>query len=204
MNEKNVTAEDVKKTAEEETAGQTGKAPEEKSEEKTAAHAGKNETKALKETVKTLEADMEKLKAEAKAKEAEANDRYLRMLAEYENFRKRSRAEKDGAYTDACADVLKTLLPVFDNLKRAEAFSDSEKLAEGVRMTMTQYGEALKALGVEEFGSEGDAFDPNVHNAVMQQQRDDLEENTVVNVLQRGYKKGDRTIRCATVIVSTK
>ncbi|MBO4216684.1 MAG: nucleotide exchange factor GrpE [Clostridia bacterium] len=164
----------------------------------------KNEIKALKETVKTLEADAKKAKEEFEAKLSEANDKFLRMMAEYDNYRKRSRAEKDNAYADACADVLKTLLPVFDNLKRAETFSDSDKLADGVRMTMSQYNEALKALGVEEFGSEGDAFDPNVHNAVMQQQRGDLEENTVVNVLQRGYRKGDRTIRCATVIVSTK
>ena len=178
MNERNEMGEEVKKNAgaEEEKAP----SPEEKTPEAAQGKDKKNE------------------------KEAAANDKYLRMMAEYDNFRKRSRAEKDGAYADACADVLKTLLPVFDNLKRAEAFSDSEKLADGVRMTMSQYGEALKSLGIEEFGEEGDAFDPNIHNAVMQQQRGDLEENTVVNVLQRGYRKGDRTIRCATVIVSTK
>ena len=197
-------AEEIKNKAEEagKNAG-TGKTGPEPVEE-TAEKGKKNELKALRETVKTLEADAQKRKEEFDAKLAEANDKYLRMMAEYENFRKRSRQEKDNAYADACADVLKTLLPVFDNLKRAEAFSDGNRLTEGVKMTMTQYQEALKALGVEEFGSEGDAFDPNVHNAVMQQQRDDLEENTVVGVLQRGYRKGDRTIRCATVIVSTK
>ena len=198
--EKKRDGKDLKEPETPETAAEEKKADEESSAEK----SKKSEVKALKETVKTLEADIEKLKADCSGKLTEANDKYLRMMAEYENFRKRSRTEKDNAYTDACADVLKTLLPVFDNLKRAEAFSDSEKLAEGVRMTMTQYSEALKALGVEEFGKEGDVFDPNFHNAVMQQQRDDLEENTVVTVLQCGYKKGDKTIRYATVIVSTK
>ena len=188
--------EEIKKEQTEEKAAESA--------EKTKETGKKNEVKALKDAMKTLEADAKKAAEEFEAKLSEANDKFLRMMAEYENFRKRSRTEKDNAYADACADVLKTLLPVFDNLKRAETFSDSDKLAEGVRMTMAQYNEALKSLGVEEFGEEGDAFDPNLHNAVMQQQRDDLEENTIVNVLQKGCKKGDRIIRFATVIVSTK
>jgi molecular chaperone GrpE len=158
----------------------------------------KKKQKKLDETVSALEA-----KLEAKEKEiAELNDRYMRMAAEYDNFRKRSAKEKDGIYSDAYADALKAILPIIDNLERALMFSDGEALTEGVKMTLKQFEDALSRLGVEAFGVRGEAFDPHFHNAVMQVEDPELEANTIAEVFQKGYKKGDKIIRDAMVKVA--
>ena len=149
---------------------------------------------------KKLENEIEALKAELAKKDAEAAEQkesYLRVVAEYDNFRKRSKAERDAIYSDACADVIGALLPVYDNIERAAAFTDGEKIAEGVRLTVKSFAEALQKLGVTEI--EAKTFDPNLHNAVMHVEDDALGEGEIVEVFQKGYKKGDKVIRYAMV-----
>jgi molecular chaperone GrpE len=124
------------------------------------------------------------------------------MIAEYDNFRKRSAKERDGAYADAYTDALSAILPVIDNLERALMFSEGEALTEGVKMTLKQFEDAMGRLGVEAFGARGDAFDPHFHNAVMQVEDPELEANTIAEVFQKGYKKGDKIIRDAMVKVA--
>ncbi len=139
---------------------------------------------------------LEKEIEELKAKNEELNDRYLRMLAEYDNFRKRAAKEKEGVYADAYGDVIKEILPVIDNLERAVAFPDSAKVVDGVNMTLNQFKASLEKLGIEEVPAEvGGAFDPNIHNAVMHVEDETLGENVITDVFQKGYKKGDRVIR---------
>jgi molecular chaperone GrpE len=178
MDEKNINAEEA---VSEETAETETKA--DKKENK--------EIKKLKEQLEKTEADL-----------AAANDKYLRMIAEYDNFRKRSAKEKDGAYADAYSDALSAILPVIDNLERALMFSEGEALTEGVKMTLKQFEDSLSRLGVEAFGARGDAFDPHFHNAVMQAEDPELEAGTIAEVFQKGYKKGDKIIRDAMVKVA--
>ena len=174
MNEKNINTEEV---VTEETEAET------KSENK--------EVTKLKEQLEKTEKDL-----------AAANDKYLRMIAEYDNFRKRSAKERDGAYADAYTDALSAILPVIDNLERALMFAEGEALTEGVKMTLKQFEDAMTRLGVEAFGARGDAFDPRFHNAVMQMEDPELEANTIAEVFQKGYKKGDKIIRDAMVKVA--
>jgi len=131
----------------------------------------------------------------------ELNDRYLRMAAEYDNYRKRAQKEREAAYTDAAADVLKEILPVIDTLERAAKFGDGDKLSEGVNMTLKMFEEVLGKLGVEEIKALGEQFDPELHNAVMHGESDEHGENVITDVFQKGYKKGDKVIRYAMVKV---
>ena len=131
----------------------------------------------------------------------ELNDRFLRMAAEYDNYRKRTQKEREAAYTDAAADVIKEILPVIDTLERAAQFGDGDKLSEGVNMTLKMFEEVLAKLGVEEIKAKGEQFDPELHNAVMHGEDEKFGENTVAEVFQKGYKKGDRVIRYAMVKV---
>ena len=130
---------------------------------------------------------------------SELNDKYLRMAAEYENFRRRSREEKLALYDGAVADAVAELLPIVDNLERATAFEDGEKVKAGLDMTLKTVEAALGKLGVVAFGDTGDAFDPNIHNAVLHIDDEAYGEGVIVEVLQRGYKKGDKIIRFAMV-----
>ena len=130
-------------------------------------------------------------------------DKYLRLLAEYDNYRKRSQKEKENAWTTARADTIKELLPVYDNLERAlKQETADEAYAKGVQMTMTQLKTVLEKLGVEEIPAQGESFDPNVHNAVMHMEDEALGENTVVEVFQAGFKMGEKVIRHAMVKVA--
>jgi molecular chaperone GrpE len=131
------------------------------------------------------------------------NDKYIRLYAEYENFRKRTAKEKDEIYSSAAADVLKDILPVLDNFERALQFSgdEPEKVLEGIRMIEAQFANALAKIGVEEIQAAGEQFDPEVHYAVAHEQDENQLENTVTDVLQKGYIKGDRVIRPAMVKV---
>lgn len=131
---------------------------------------------------------------------AENNDKYLRLMAEYDNFRKRSAKEKEGIYADAYNDALKAILPVIDNLERALQFSEGDKVVEGVKMTLNQFAGALEKMGVEEIPAE--TFDPNVHNAVMHIEDESYGEGQIVEVFQKGYRKGDKIIRFAMVKVA--
>lgn len=139
-----------------------------------------------------------------KAKFDELNDRYLRMAAEYDNFRKRSQREREQSYNDAVSHAVKALLPTYDNLERAiKAETADTEYKKGVEMTMTQLVESLKGLNVTIIeASAGTGFDPNFHNAVMHVEDDNLGENVIAEVFQQGFQIGDKVIRHAMVKVA--
>ena len=141
---------------------------------------------------------------EWKAKFDELNDRYLRMAAEYDNFRKRSQREREQAYTDAVSRAVTALLPTYDNLERAiKAETADTEYKKGVEMTMTQLTESLKGLNVTVIeASAGTTFDPNFHNAVMHVEDEALGENVIAEVFQQGFQIGDKVIRHAMVKVA--
>lgn len=129
-------------------------------------------------------------------------DRLLRLTAEYDNYRKRTAKEKEGIYTDACADVLKEVLPVADNLERALAVDGNvEDIKKGVEMTIKGFLNALEKLGVEEIDTTN-GFDPNVHQAISVVEDANLNTNDVAQVYQKGYKKGEKVIRYSMVTVA--
>lgn len=168
--------------------------------EKKAKTNENEETEAKVEEVKELSAE-EKLQAELDEK----NDQLLRMAAEYDNFRKRSQREKEALYSECKSSVVNDLLPVIDNFERCVAPGDDtgyEDYKKGIELTYKQFGEALKKLGIEAFGEVGEAFDPNLHNAVMHTEDENLPENSISNVLMKGYKLGDKIIRAAMVAVA--
>ena len=133
----------------------------------------------------------------------EQEDKYLRLLAEYDNYRKRSQKEKENAWTTARADTIKELLPVYDNLERAlKQETADEAYAKGVQMTMTQLKEVLAKLGIEEIPALGEPFDPNLHNAVMHVEDEGAGENIIVDVFQTGFRSGDKVVRFAMVKVA--
>ena len=133
----------------------------------------------------------------------EQEDKYLRLLAEYDNYRKRSQKEKENAWTSAKADTAKEFLPVYDNLERAlKQETADEAYAKGVQMIMTQLKNVLEKLGIEEIPAQGETFDPNVHNAVMHIDDEELGENVVAEVFQAGFRIGDKIIRHAMVKVA--
>ena len=145
--------------------------------------------------IDALKAQIDSLKTEAKEKD----DKYLRLAAEYDNFRRRSREEKDATYSSAMADTVSELLPIIDNLERAVTFDDGEKVREGLKMIASTVGASLAKLGVESYGEPGDKFDPNLHNAVLHDEDDSDRENEITDVFQKGYKKGNKIIRFAMV-----
>lgn len=143
--------------------------------------------------------ELEKIKQE----QAQEHDMYLRLAAEYENFRKRAVREKDGIYLDAVAQTIKTFLPVHDNLERAMCTETTdEAYKKGVEMTMTELKKIFSAYGVEAFGAPGDPFDPQRYNAVMHIEDETLAENTVAEVFQTGFAMKERIIRFAMVKVA--
>ena len=131
------------------------------------------------------------------------HDAYLRLAADYDNFRKRTIKEKEQSYSNGKADAVEKLLPVYDNLERAlNQPTQDEAYKKGVEMTMTQLTEILTGLGVEIFGAVGDVFDPNFHNAVMHIEDENFGENTICQVFQKGFKIGDKIVRFAMVQVA--
>ena len=145
------------------------------------------------------ETELEKAQKALAAKQ----DQYLRLAAEYDNFRKRSIKEKDARYADAKADTVAKFLPVYDNLERALANETSdEAYKKGVELIMTELKKIMTGLGVEEFGETGDPFDPNAHNAVMHIENEALGENVIAQVFQKGFRIGDKVIRHAVVQVA--
>ena len=163
------------------------------------------ETKSDKKKSKKLESEISEFKAllEAKEKEiSEQNDKYMRMYAEYDNFRKRSAKERDGIYADAYADAISSILPILDNIERAAAFTDADAVLKGVQMILKGANEVFDKMGVKSFGEKGDEFDPNRHNAVMHTEDESLGENVIADVFQKGYTKGDKVIRYAMVSVA--
>ena len=181
---------------EEEKTGETAaEETENKAEEKADSKKDKKNKKESKKEIEIKEA-AEKLIKEEKEK-------YLRLCAEYDNFRKRSQKERESLYTDIKADTLLKFLPVYDNLERALAQSTAdEAYRKGVEMIMTQFNTTLEKLGITEIEALGKTFDPNMHNAVMHLEDENFGENEVVEVFQKGFKLNDKVIRFAMVKVA--
>jgi len=158
------------------------------------------EEKKTKKPSKT--AQLEKKLADKEEELAAMTDRYQRMLAEYANYKRRTEQEKlqIGAYTKA--ELLTELLVSIDNMEKAIAAPAGEDYKTGVDMVLRQFMDALHKLGLEEVGAEGEPFDPNIHNAVMREDADGIDEETVTAVFQKGYKLGDRVLRPAMVKVA--
>ena len=157
----------------------------------------------LEETTPAEEAVATAPEENYKEKYEQEHDSFLRLAAEYDNFRKRSQKEKDSAYTNGKADPLAKLLPVYDNLERAMNQETSDAAyKKGVEMTMQGLLKIFGDLGVEVYGNAGDEFDPNLHNAVMHIESEDLGENTIAQVFQKGFKSGEKVIRFSMVQVA--
>ena len=154
-----------------------------------------------KKKLKKAEAEIEKLTAAV----AEEQEKYMRLYAEYDNFRKRSAKEREGVYADAYCDALGQILPILDTLERAAQFSteDAESpMAKGLELTLKSFAETMEKMGVKEIAALGEKFDPNVHNAVMHVDDESVGENIVVEVFMKGYKKGDKVLRHSMVKVA--
>ena len=165
--------------------------------------------KGEKKKLKKAEAEIAELKKALEAKDAEVaelNDRYMRLFAEYDNFRKRTAKELEGKAADAACDTLSQILPVLDNLERAAQYNTEDSaqtpMGKGLELTLKSFVEALSKLGVAEIEAEGKQFDPNVHNAVMHVEDENLGENEVVEVFMKGYAKGDKVLRHSMVKVA--
>ncbi len=173
-------------------------------ENKKTSKEEKKESKRLQKELETAKKEAEGLRAdlEDQRKQTDAvNDRYLRMMAEYDNFRKRAAAEKDGVYASACEDIFKEILPVIDALEMATRYgNEDDPTRKGIEMTLSKFKEALAKLGMSEIETKN--FDPNFHNAVMHIEDEAFGENEIVEVFQKGYKKGDKVIRYAMVKVA--
>ena len=131
------------------------------------------------------------------------HDSYLRLAADYDNFRKRTIKEKEQSYGNGKADAVAKMLPVYDNLERAlNQPTDDAAYKKGVELTMTELVKIFTSLGVEIFGEVGEAFDPNFHNAVMHTEEEGVAENTITQVFQKGFKIGDKIVRFAMVQVA--
>ncbi|MBU3105251.1 nucleotide exchange factor GrpE [Clostridium gasigenes] len=161
----------------------------------------KGEEEEKENPLKTLMKFKDKNKRLSNENEA-LKERLLRVSAEYENYRKRTIKEKEGIYTDACVDVLKEILPVIDNLERALSVEGNiEDLKKGIEMTIKGVNTSFEKLGVNEIDTTGQ-FDPNLHQAVMHIQDEELGGNVVAEVFQKGYKKGDKVLRHTMVKVA--
>jgi len=164
-----------------------------------------NKNNSEKKEKKCSKKEIDEMKKEleiANEKLAEQTDKYLRVVAEYDNFRKRVAKEKEGIYSDAYVDAVKELLPILDNLERAVSFADSGNLGEGVNLTLNMMKDIFAKMGVEEIETDNKEFDPNFHNAVMHIEDENFGENMVVETFSKGYKKGDKIIRYAMVKVA--
>ncbi len=167
------------------------------------------QNEASKETKKSKKADKkadaflaEKEKLEKEL--ADTKDSYMRILAEYDNFRKRTQKEKEAAYNDSKASTLALLLPVIDNFDRAidNKTDDIEAYRKGIEMTYNQLKDILNKADVVAFGEVGEEFNPEIHNAVMTIENPDLPENSIAAVFEKGYKMGDRVLRFASVQIT--
>jgi len=154
------------------------------------------------ETFTVTREQMEKMEGLAKLV-ADVNDKYLRLAAEYDNYRKRTTKEKESIYGDAKADTIKPLLAVYDNLERGIAqYDEADVHRQGLELILRQFTETLTKLGVTEIAAEGQPFDPERHNAVMHVDDESAGENTIVEVFQKGFMIGDKVLRFAMVKVA--
>ena len=169
----------------------------------TEAEAAGKEKKFGRRKEAELKKKLEEQKAEADAALAVEKDKYLRLAAEYDNYRRRSQKEKEGIYGDGKADTVLALLPVYDNLERAlKAECTDPAFYKGVEMTMTQLTEIFAKLGVTPIEAAGQPFDPAEHNAVIHVEDEAYGENTVVEEFQKGFKLNEKVIRFAMVKVA--
>ena len=204
---KQPTAEETPETQKaRETTAAEQTAPEAEKKEEQAAEEEKTDKKSKKKKEKTYTLTREQMEAaELAAKQLESvKDQFVRLTAEYDNYRKRTTKEKDNIYQDAKADTIKEFLAVYDNLERAmdtEGDEDSPH-KKGLEMIFHQYQEILKKLGVTEIEAKGQPFDPEKHNAVMHIDDESLGENVVAQVFQAGFMLGDKVIRHAIVQVA--
>lgn len=178
-----------------------------KAEEKSQEAKQTQEGDDTKKAEAAAQAEKEKAAAEQaaaiQAAVQEKEDQYLRLLAEYDNYRKRSQKEKENAWVTAKAETAKEFLPVYDNLERAlKQETADEAYAKGVEMTMNQLKTVLEKLGIEEIPALGEPFNPELHDAVMHMEDETVGENTVVEVFQTGFKTGEKVIRHAMVKVA--
>ena len=131
------------------------------------------------------------------------HDSFLRLAAEFDNFRKRTVKEKEASYGNGKADAVEKMLPVYDNLERAlNQPTEDAAYKKGVELTMNELVKIFTGLGVEIFGAVGDSFDPNLHNAVMHTEDEGLGENVIAQVFQKGFKVGEKIVRFAMVQVA--
>jgi molecular chaperone GrpE len=205
LEEENKEAEVASEEIKEETEETTEAKPEEAEEKPKAKKSSKktdNSKKSTKKQEEPKEEETEK-KPSAEQQVKEANDKYLRLMAEYDNYRKRSQKEREALYGDIKADVLNKFLPVYDNLVRAlDQPTEDEAYRKGVEMIMAQFNKTMENLGVTEIESVGQPFDPNLHNAVMHVEDETKGENEIVEVFQKGFKLGEKVIRFAMVKVA--
>jgi molecular chaperone GrpE len=211
-NDKQTTAEEVKEekteeAAEEKTIKEEPRSEEDKKQETQDEAPQKEETEKAPVTEEKPEEKSEQKPAGDKKPGADAlsamNDKYLRLCAEYDNFRKRSQKEKDALYADVKANTMKSFLPVYDNLVRAlKQNTEDEAYKKGVEMIMAQFKTTMEKLGVTEMDCLGQKFDPAFHNAVMHVDDEEKGENEIVEVFQQGFMLGDKVIRFAMVKVA--
>ena len=188
-------------------------APEAEKENTPVQEDKKAETAEKEKKSETAQPEENKQGAEEKAAEpkedplkdelAQVTDKYLRICAEYDNFRKRTQKEKDNLYGDIRANVITSFLPVYDNLVRAlAAETQDEAYRKGVEMIMNQFNTTLERLGVTEIKAVGEKFDPTLHNAVMHVEDESKGENEIVEEFQKGFKIGDKVVRFSMVKVA--
>ncbi len=173
----------------------------EKKEKEVAPEENEVEVEVVEETSKADKNDevIKKLEADVSAEK----DKYLRVVAEYDNFRKRSITDKENAAAKAKIESVTEILSVIDNFERAVlAECSDENYKKGIEMIFNQFSGVLTKLGVTEIEAEGKEFDPNFHNAVNQIADENLPENTVAQVFQKGYKLGEKVIRPSMVVVA--
>lgn len=180
----------------------TGDAEEETETENEAAEAEEAPLKHKdKKKLKKAEAEI----ASLTQKLAEEQDKYTRLYAEYDNFRRRSAKEREGIYSDAYCDAVLQILPIIDNLERAVQYTAEDPdspMAKGIELTIKSCVEALNKMGVYEIEALGKPFDPNFHNAVMHVEDDSFGENEIAEVFMKGYVKGDKVVRFSMVKVA--
>ena len=180
---------------EEKTEQQPEEAPEENKEESEKAESAEN--------AEEKEEKTEEKPAEKKEEDEDLNTRYMRLMADFQNFRRRTEKEKSDIYAFGNEKLVSDLLPVLDNMERALAAApEGDKFAEGMELIYKQMVDVLKKNKVEEIEAEGKVFDPNLHNAVMRQAKEGAESDTIITVLQKGYTLNGKVVRPSTVIVA--
>ena len=179
----------------------------EKQEETTNAEDNKQE-KTINENIENSETlEQEEQKNEWQEKYETLNNQYIRLAADFDNFRKRQEAEREGLLKYGAENTVKKLIEVIDNfdrgLKAIETVEDCEKVKECYQLAYKNFNDVLSKIGLEVIKAEGEEFDPNLHEAVMQTPTEETPENTIINELQKGYKLGDKVLRASLVNVAT-